>query len=383
MCVCGAELNADTSLALRHYGIVETGDVDTLLLHFGGEVLRQFCIVEHHGADGALRGLDVESGIQHLLTEICHILHQTVVQVVALVEHPEHLEACSDNCGSHRVGEEVGTRALTQHVDYLLGAGCETSHGAAERFAQRTGEDVDPAVCVELLCHTAATFADNAGAVALVDHHQGVILLGQIADLVDRCHIAVHREHAVGGDDAVTAILSFLEATFQILHVGILIAETFGLAEAHAVDDRGMVERIADYGVLLGEQRLEQTAVSIETGGVQYGVLRLEIFADGTLQLLVQVLRAANEAHGTHAVATLVHSPLGRFDQAAVVGQAEIVVGAEIKHLSLLSVALNLDVATLRSHYDTLVLVQSGILDGRQLLLQMFLEVLIHGNRFI
>ena len=132
---------------------------------------------------------------------------------------------------------------------------------------------------------------------ALVDHHEGVVLLGQVAYLVHWSHIAVHREHAIGADDAEALSLGLLEATLEVFHVGILIAIALCLAEAHTVDDGGMVEGVADDGVLVGEERAEQTTVGVEAGSVEDGVLGLEILRDGSLELLVDVLRAADEAH--------------------------------------------------------------------------------------
>jgi hypothetical protein len=53
-----------------------------------------------------------------------------------------------------------------------------------------------------------------------------------------------------------------------------------GLAEADAVDDRRVVERVGDDRVLLAEQRLEEAAVGVEAGPVEDGVLGPEERAD-------------------------------------------------------------------------------------------------------
>ena len=118
--------------------------------------------------------------------------------------------------GSHGVGEEVRTRTLAEHIDDLLRAGRETAHRTAERLAERTGEDVNLAVAVELFCHAVSCRAHHACGVAFVHHHKSVILLGKLTNLVHRSHVAVHREHAVSGDDAETAILGFLQATLEV-----------------------------------------------------------------------------------------------------------------------------------------------------------------------
>ena len=56
---------------------------------------------------------------------------------------------------------------------------------------------------------------------------------------------------------------------------------------------------------------------------------------DALLELAVQRLRAADEAHRGHAEAELVERVAGRGDDLGVVGKAEIVVGAEVDHLAL------------------------------------------------
>ena len=55
---------------------------------------------------------------------------------------------------------------------------------------------------------------------------------------------------------------------------------------------------------------------------------------DRRLELLVQLLRAADEAHRGHAVAVAVERVLGGVAQFGVVGEAEVVVGAEVQHLA-------------------------------------------------
>ena len=137
----------------------------------------------------------------------------------------------------------------------------------------------------------------NTCRVALVHHNQCVVLLCQVTDLVHGSHVAVHREHTVGYDDAETLSLSLLKALLQLLHVGIGIAVALCLAQAHTVDDGCVVQGIRDDSVLLGEQGLEHTAVGIKASGIEDGVLGLEVLADLSLQHLVDVGCTADEAH--------------------------------------------------------------------------------------
>ena len=98
-------------------------------------------------------------------------------------------------------------------------------------------EHINLAVEVELLCHTVTGGANHACRVRLVNHYHGVVFLGEFHDFVYWSHIAVHREHAVGGDDAETLLLSLLETFLEFFHVGVGITVAFCLAQAHAVDD--------------------------------------------------------------------------------------------------------------------------------------------------
>ena len=96
---CG-ELDADACLAFRNHGIVEAGHVDAFFLHLCCEDLRQLCVVEHHCADGALRGLDVEASRHHLVAEVVDVLHESVVQFVRFLEHFEDFQRSADDAGS-------------------------------------------------------------------------------------------------------------------------------------------------------------------------------------------------------------------------------------------------------------------------------------------
>ena len=315
----GADLHADARLALRHHGIVEASDVDAFVLQTGSEALGEGSIVEHHGTNGTLRGFDVETAGHHLVAEVGDILHQAVVQFVRLVQHLEDFQRSADDAGSQRVREEVGARALAQQVDDFLSTCREAAHGTAEGFAQRAGVDIYTAVGVVEFAHSAACLADDACRVALVHHHHSIVLLCQVADLVHRSHIAVHREDTISDHDAETLFLGGLQLALQIFHVGVGVAVALGLAQTHTVNDAGVVQGVADDGILLGQQGFEDTTVGIEAGRVENGVLRLEETADGGFQLLVNILRTADEAHTRHAVAATVHHLLCSLDEAGVV----------------------------------------------------------------
>src|SRR5690606_21397338 len=124
---------------------------------------------------------------------------------------------------------------------------------------------------------------------------------------------AIHGEDTIGNDDLETRAfrIGLLQLLFQIGHVVVGVAVARGLAEAHAIDDAGMVERIADDRILIIQQRLEYTAVGTETCRVEYGILRTVEIGDLLFKLLVYVLCTADEAYAGHAVAMAVQVLVG------------------------------------------------------------------------
>src|SRR5207237_8288082 len=139
------------------------------------------------------------------------------------------------------------------------------------------------------------------------------------------------------------------------------VAEALCLGEPHAVDDAGVVERVAHYSVALLEDGLEEATVGVEARGVEDGVLGAEEAGQLRFQLLVHVLRAADEAHRRHAVAVMLEPGARSGDDFRMVGEAEIVVGAEVQHLAA---ALDADFRSLGALDDALALEATLALEG-------------------
>ena len=91
------------------------------------------------------------------------------------------------------------------------------------------------------------------------------------------------------------------------------------------------------------------------------------------LELPVDVLRAADEAHRGHAVAALGRAPSrGGGEHGRMVGQAEVVVGAEVEQLAPVG---ERDVRALRGGDHALVLGEPGGGD----LVELALELIAHA----
>ena len=123
---------------------------------------------------------------------------------------------------------------------------------------------------------------------------------------------------------------SAYQLLFERVHVAIGEAVAARLAQPHAVDDRSVVERIGNDRVVFAQQRLEHAAIGVETGGEQDRVVFAEMRGDGALEVAMDRLRAADEAHRGHAEAEFVERAFGRGDDFGMIGEAKIIVGAEI-----------------------------------------------------
>ena len=243
---------------------------------------------------------------------------------------------------------------------------------------------------MEEFAYAVTSLANDACRVTLVNHHQGVIFLCQVTNLIDWCHVAVHREHAISHDDAEPLRLCLLQAFLKFLHVGIGIAVALGLAQPHTIDDGGMVQGVADNGVFLCEQRFKHAAVGVEAGSIQNGVLCFEIVADGSFKFLVDVLRTADETHRRHTEATAIHHAFRGLDEPWVVAQSQVVVGTEVQHFlgcgrattTLGSVTYYRDSSTLWATDESLFLVEPCLTNLAKSLCEMFLHFSVHSFSF-
>ena len=132
---------------------------------------------------------------------------QLLPQLAGLGDQLQRAKARPHDRRRDAVREQVRPRALAQHVHDRRARGDVAAARAAHRLAERAGQDVDPLPHREQLGRAALRpGADEPDGVRVVDHDQRVVLVGEIADLVERRDVAVHREDAVGGDHPVARI---------------------------------------------------------------------------------------------------------------------------------------------------------------------------------
>jgi hypothetical protein len=128
-----------------------------------------------------------------------------------------------------------------------------------------------------------------------------------------------------------------------------------------------VIQLVAHDGVLLREQGLEEATVGVEARRVENRVLGSQELAEFSLQLLVDLLRPADESDGREPVPPPVEGGLGRGDDLGVIGEAQVVVRAEIQHLPV----LDGDPGPLGARQEALPLPQAFGADGLQLRREM------------
>ena len=117
------------------------------------------------------------------LAEIARIRMQALAQLGRALQQIEHPQGRRRDRGRDAVREQIRSGALAQPTDYFLARGHIAAARAAQRLAQRAGHDVDSIHDAAQLVRAAAPRADEPRGVRVVDHHQGAVALGQIANL--------------------------------------------------------------------------------------------------------------------------------------------------------------------------------------------------------
>jgi hypothetical protein len=200
----GRELDPDPGLALGDDREGERNDIDAVAEHVVGDHRRlpgPVLAWEHHRRDGVRAGQQVEAGRRHQLPEERAVGAQGRSGLTGGCHEIEGGQRAGDDGRGDRVGEQVGTRALTQQVDHFPVARDVATGGTAEGLAQRAGDDVDPVGDAEELRRPPAALPDEPDGVRVVDEDHRGILLREVADLREWRVGAVHREDPVGDND--------------------------------------------------------------------------------------------------------------------------------------------------------------------------------------
>ena len=324
-----------------------------------------------------LAGHEAEAGFRHAVAEAFRVREQPLAKILRRLEEIQHRDRRRGDHRGERVREEVRPAALPQQLDDLLASTGVAAGCAAERLAEGPGEHIDAAHHASRFMRASPVRPHEPDGVRVVDEDERAMLVREVADRAQVRDDAVHREHAVCRDELEAGILRRLELALEVGHVVVRVAEPLCLREANSVDDARVVQRVADHGVLFREDRLEQPAIRIEARAIEDRVLGAEEARESPLQLLVDVLRPADEADRRHAVAPAIKCGVRGLHDRGVIGESEVVVRAEVDDLPT---RFDADRRALWRGDDAFLLVEAALADLRDLLVECVEEAAVHDT---
>ena len=238
--------------------------------------------------------------------------------------------------------EQEGPRTLHEDVAEVLRTG-NVAAKDAHRLGHRPDLDGDATREAKVIHRPAAVAAQHARRVGIVHEDRRAVALGDLDDPGQRGDVPVHGEDPVRDDqDQAIRPAAVGPARFACLlqdgleprDVGVGIDLPGCLGQAHAIDDRGVVEGIGHDQVGFAGDGRNHTRIGRETalerehglGALERRELRFERF--------VQVHGAGDCADGTRSRPVLADRLDRRGLQARVVGQPEIVVRRQADDLA-------------------------------------------------
>ncbi len=146
-------------------------------------------------------------------------------------------------------------------------------------------------------------------------------------------HIAVHAEDPIGNDQgALVGAFVFVDQAVQVVRIGMGVAHDARPGKARPVDDAGVVQLVREDHVFLADQSLDGSQVGGKTGLKADGGFDALEGRQAAFELAVNFHRSGDGAHCRRADPVLGNDILDGFHHPGVVGQAKIVVRAEIEH---------------------------------------------------
>ena len=80
---------------------------------------------------------------------------------------------------------------MVEVVDQIARA-ADVSAECSDGFGECADLDIDALGAMKVINAASAIAAEDAGGVRIVDHHDGTVFVGDVAEFVDRADVAVH-----------------------------------------------------------------------------------------------------------------------------------------------------------------------------------------------
>ena len=183
---------AQTALALGYGGGAYAVEIDAAVVEVFGYFNGFLSVANEYGYDMGLGLGEVEAEGLKTLADGCGVVPQALAQAGVALDEVECRGGGCTCVGWHCGGVDVRCRAVANEVDEVAAATDETA-GCAEGFAAGGHEDVDgirgEAKVVE---GAASPKSKYAGCVGVIDHEDGVVLLGKADEFGQWGDVSVH-----------------------------------------------------------------------------------------------------------------------------------------------------------------------------------------------
>jgi len=325
----------DAGFSFRDRRVRDAGAEHACFEELAGEVHGEFAVADDDGSDGRLASgcidaADVEAEQPKFFFPETGIFPEILDALGFLLKD---FEGCDAGCGdAWRMGrrEQERPRTVVEEVDEIASS-ADIAAERADGFGESSHLNIDAAVDVEVVDGAAAVAAEDARGVGVVNHHDGAVFFGEIAESRQGADVAVHREDAVGDEQLFAGlVLHAAELGFGVGDVLVLEDQDFGAREAGSVDDGGVVELVGDDEVIFAEDRGNGAGVGSESGLEDHAGFDVFEASDFFFQLHVDLHGAGDRSHRTGADTVLASSFQSHFPQLGMRGEAEIIVGGEI-----------------------------------------------------
>ena len=242
---------------------------DALVHQSIAEAHRGLRVAHHHRGDGGLGTARVEAQAPQFGLEVARVVPQPRMQLGLVHHHPDRLAAGRHDGRRVRRREQERPRALGEDLAQRRGAR-DVAAQHADGLAECPDLDRHAPVQAEMVDRAPSVPAEDAGGMGVVDEHRRACRLGRLDDPGEWRDVAVHAEHAIGDDEDQPVGLAaprapvadrLVEDAAERLDVGVGIDLARRLREPHPVDDRGVVEAVADDQVGLAGDRRDDPGV--------------------------------------------------------------------------------------------------------------------------
>ena len=171
---------------------------------------------------------------------------------------------------------------------------------------------------------------DESGGMGIIYKEHGIVLITQADHFVQLRGIAVHRKHTVCNHHFEPLVGVQLQLAFEMLHIGMFERIVLCAAQAYAVHNGSMHQTIRYHNIVGIQYGLKDTGVGIHAGGKKHGIFGAQKGCHFCFQFVMDILCAAYEPNGGHAVAAVVETLMSGLDHFRMARKSQIIVRTHI-----------------------------------------------------